>query len=75
MTLMDKMQNDERTLRALIEARPDLFETANNPNLRIEKLELKRKKPRLSKLLGEHHPLAGDDAALLREYFRLTKGN
>jgi len=76
MSILDRMKSDDERLAAIMQRVGSSFDPATMPpDMRIEHIELKRKKPRLSKILGDANPLKAEDAELLREYFRLTKGS
>lgn len=68
MTLRDLMQTEKSTIDELLK------QGVVERQAKLRGMKLKTKKPRLTQLLGESHPFSGEDAELLRQYFRITRG-
>lgn len=71
-TLMELMENDPGVLSKKLK-NPNMV-IPEPESVRMPSLEIRQKRPPLSKLIGEeNNPLAGDDAEILRQYFKLAR--
>lgn len=71
-SLMDLMQNDPNILMKQIK-NPNVV-LPEPESVKIPSLQIKRKRPSINQLIGEeNNPMRGDDAEILRQFFKLSR--
>lgn len=72
MSLMEAMKERNEMQKLMLE-RARMFDVSPE-EFDFRPLQLRAKKPRVNKILGESNPLAQDDMEALREFIRISRG-